>query len=216
MNFIKNMSLTMGYQSLDIKGYGSTTTVPDNNLALLMYYLHCVFEVVEIKESGRLTDYKNYFKLSKAEEELVVSLALIFNAKVMTESSLFLVGSRYVPSGSSNHFYELGNNKIGIHINSQVIIGGVSRKVLRVMGCTESWLYRNYYTPILSYGTEYRNNKGCCESFCQKLDCLDRCFDFCCGCFGDCSPGCKKFCCIFMILYCIVGPIIAIIACSIH
>ena len=210
------MSLTMGYQSLDVKGYGSSTTIPQNNLALLMYYLDCVFEVVEIKESGRLTDYKNFHKLSREEEELVLSLAILFSPKIMTESGLFLLGSRYVPSDSSNQFYELGKNNMGIHINSEVIIGGVSRKVLKVMGCTESWINRNYYNPMQAYSSGYRYNKGCWKSFCRKLDCLVSCFDTCCICWSDsCSSCCKKFWCLFMILYCTIGPIVGIISSTI-
>ena len=68
----------------------------------------------------------------------------------MSQLSLFLIGYNYVPDSSYNKFYEVTNDKIGLHINSEVMIGGVSRRVLKVMGCTEEFLKRNYYDPIES------------------------------------------------------------------
>ena len=127
------MSLTMGYESLDAKMTGSKTTVPENDLAKLMYYLDCVFAVIRYDGAEQYTNYKEYL-LSTKEEQTVVGLAILFNPEIMIESSLFLVGSNFVPSGSSNKFYEISNNKIGIHVNFEVMIGGVSRKVMKVMG----------------------------------------------------------------------------------
>ena len=54
----------------------------------------------------KYTDAENYYLLSAKEEETVVGLAILFNPKIMIESSLFLVGSNYVPCGSDNKFYE--------------------------------------------------------------------------------------------------------------
>ena len=193
------MSLTMGYQSLGVKLTGSTTTVPDNDLAKLMYYLDCVFAVIRYDNADRFTDYKNYYLLSTAEEQTVLGLAALFNPKIMSDLSLFLIGSRFVPSGG-NQFYEVTNDKIGLHINSEVIIGGVSRKVLKVMGCTEEFLKSNYYNPIESYTNCY---------YCGIFErCFDSCFS-CCDC--GCGPSCKICWCIFLIIYLSIGPIMGLI-----
>ena len=50
------MSVNLNYQSLDVKPIGRTVTVPDNNLARLMYYLDCVFTVIQFDQNSRLTD----------------------------------------------------------------------------------------------------------------------------------------------------------------
>ena len=215
------MSLTMGYQSLDVEKYGKATSVPYNNLAKLMYYLHCVFAVIEVDYNGKLTDYKNYDRVSKKEEDLILALAILFSAKIMIENYIFFVDSKYSSYSSTNDFYKLTDKKIGIHVNSEVMIGGISRKVLKIMGCSKNWLEEHYYEPMKEYSSGYRFNKGCCcDCLCDKLDCLESCFDTCCNCDGCCedccNSYCKKFCCIFIFLYFVVGPIIVIIVSSIH
>ena len=43
------MSLTLGYESLKIKMTGTKADVPDNDLAILMYYLLCVFAIIKFQ-----------------------------------------------------------------------------------------------------------------------------------------------------------------------
>ena len=45
---------------MGIKAIGQRTSVPDNDLARLMYYLSCVDTVIQYHEIDRLTDYQNY------------------------------------------------------------------------------------------------------------------------------------------------------------
>ena len=42
------MSLTMGYESLDVKMQGTKADIPDNDLAKLMYYLQMCFRNYQI------------------------------------------------------------------------------------------------------------------------------------------------------------------------
>jgi hypothetical protein len=143
--------VSLGYQSLNVKPIGQTVTVPDNSLARLMYYLDCVFTVIQYDQSSRLTDYQNYYLLSKEEEQTVLGLVALFNPKVMSDLSLFIVSRNLVPYGSSNEFYQITDDRIGVHVNSEVVIGGRVVKVLKIMACTEDWIYRNYINPAESY-----------------------------------------------------------------
>ena len=145
------MSVSLGYQSLNVKPIGQTVTVPDNSLARLMYYLDCVFTVIQYDQSSRLTDYQRYYLLSKEEEQTVLGLVALFNPKVMSDLSLFIVSRNLVPYGSSNEFYQITDDRIGVHVNSEVVIGGRVVKVLKIMACTEDWIYRNYINPAESY-----------------------------------------------------------------
>ena len=189
------MSLNLKYQSLDVKMIGRTVTVPDNKLAKLMYYLQCVFNVIQIDESTRLTDFENYYDLTKEEEQTVLGLCALFNPKVMIELSLFIVAPELVPEGRRNQFYQLTDDRIGVHVNSEVVIGGRVIKVLEIMACTRNWLEANFYDPVdeysspqlpppsdytsndynrnsnySSYGNyNYNNNDGCCEGCKKKL-----------------------------------------------
>ena len=145
------MSVSLGYQSLNVKPIGQTVTVPDNSLARLMYYLDCVFTVIQYDQSSRLTDYQRYYLLSKEEEQTVLGLVALFNPKVMSDLSLFIVSRNLVPYGSSNEFYQITDDRIGVHVNSEVVIGGRVVKVLKIMACTEDWIYINYINPAESY-----------------------------------------------------------------
>ena len=204
------MSLDLGFQSLDVKLTGSKAYVPENNLAKLMYYLNCVTGVIQYDENNKFLEYQKYYLLSEKEEQLVVIIAILFDPKILISQSLFLVGSEYVPSGKTNQFYELTNNKFGIHINSEVIIGGVARKVLKFMGCTQSWLDDNYYEPINYYITTHpeffeKKKKYNCESTCS---CFASWFDSCCSCC-DCGCGpCGKIICCFVVWGIIIAFVI--------
>ena len=145
------MSLNMNYQSLDVKPIGRTVTIPDNRLAKLMYYLDCVFTVIQYDENSRLTDFQNYYLLSKEEEQTVLGLVALFNPKVMVDLSLFIVSPTLVPYGSTNEFYQITDDRIGVHVNSEVVIGGRVIKVLKIMACTETWIDRYYIQPADSY-----------------------------------------------------------------
>ena len=147
------MSVDLNYQSLDIKVVGTTATVPDHSLAKLMYYLSCVSSVIQCDDDSRLTDYRNYYLLTRQEEQTVLSLAALFNPKIMSSLSLFIVNPDLVPYGSCNEFYEITDQKIGVHVDSEVIIGGKVIKVLHIMACTQSWLIKHYYDPIQQYSS---------------------------------------------------------------
>jgi len=54
------MSATLGLNSLKIEFTGKTITVPQNNIAGLMYYLSVVMDVIQYKAESRLIDFNNY------------------------------------------------------------------------------------------------------------------------------------------------------------
>ena len=50
-----------------------------------------------------------------------------------------------------DEFYQITDDRIGVHVNSEVVIGGKVVKVLKIMACTEDWIYRYYINPAQSY-----------------------------------------------------------------
>ena len=139
------------FMRLGILNDGNEVKVPKNKLAKLMYYLDCVFTVIQYDENSRLTDFQNYYLLSKEEEQTVLGLVALFNPKVMVDLSLFIVSPTLVPYGSTNEFYQITDDRIGVHVNSEVVIGGRVIKVLKIMACTETWIDRYYIQPADSY-----------------------------------------------------------------
>ena len=108
------MSLDYKYNSLKVEATGRSTYVPDNDLAKLMFYLYCVLEVIQYDENTKLTDYKNYYRLTEQEEKSVYALAALFQPKIFIDAGVFIPDERLVPPNVSNEFYKITDDRIGI------------------------------------------------------------------------------------------------------
>ena len=73
-----------------------------------------------------------------------------------------------IPYDKNNQFYQITDEKIGIHANQNIIIGGKSTKILKIMACNKSWLMKFYFNPIENlnhrikskYESEYSSNNN--------------------------------------------------------
>ena len=82
------MSATLGINKLKIEPVGSTVTVPNNNIAKLMYYLSCVLKVIQYNQNSKLIDFEHYYNLNNEEKKLVYQLALLFKPEIFLEKFL--------------------------------------------------------------------------------------------------------------------------------
>ena len=76
---------------LDSFNFGDELKVPPYRLAKLMYYLNCVFNVIQYSQDKKYTDYNNYYLLNEEDEEIVKKLCLTFNPKVLLEQEVFKI-----------------------------------------------------------------------------------------------------------------------------
>ena len=150
------MSATLGINKLKIEPVGSTVTVPNNNTAKLMYYLSCVLKVIQYNQDSKLIDFEHYYNLNNEEKKLVYQLALLFKPEIFLEAKVFIKDADLLPSNVGNEFYKITDETIGLHVNQQIMIGGKSVKILKIMACDDSWLNRNYYNPITGIMNELR------------------------------------------------------------
>ena len=156
------MSATFGMNRLNVEAFGKETTVPNNNLAKLMYYLHCISTVIEYDDYNILTDYQHYNNLTIDQMKEVYKLAILFNPKIFIDAGIFIVNPDLLPPGWSNHFYKITDETIGMHVNEQIVVGGRTVRVLNVMVCDSSWVEINYIIPLeaLINEIERRLNPG--------------------------------------------------------
>ena len=133
-----------------IKATGQTASVPDDDVAKLMYYFNCVASVIDYSGLDKLTNYKNYKSLTVDDMDLLFKFVLIFNPKIFVEAGIFLLADDLLPYGKDNEFYQITDERIGLYVDDQIAIGGRTVKVLKVMACNEDWLIRNYYKPWLN------------------------------------------------------------------
>ena len=91
------------------------------------------------------------------KKKAVIQLAILFNPKLFIDASIFIVSEDLLPDSSDNKFYKITDEKIGVHVNQNIMIGGRTMKVLNIMACNSSWLNRNYFTPLERITNEIRN-----------------------------------------------------------
>ena len=94
----------------------------------------------------------------------------LFNPKIFINASIFIVNEDLLPNNTANEFYKITDERIGVHVNQQVMIGGRAVKVLNIMACNSSWLNRNYLTPLERINNEIKNRSLQTQSNYQSLN----------------------------------------------
>ena len=133
--------------NISIIPIGERTTVPNNDFARLMYYLSCVDTVINYQGIDKLSDFRNYQRLTNEDKIVLFKLVSLFNPEIFLDANIFILQTDPLPNGLDNEFYEITNERIGIHINNQILIGGRTVRVMKFMVCNPTWLMRNYYRP---------------------------------------------------------------------
>ena len=91
-------------EKLGILNESDGIKVPQNKLAKLMYYLDCIFSILDCPEFEYYTKYKNYRSLSRRQINEVLILAQRFNPDTMLGNNLFIQDKDLIPMGFGNHF----------------------------------------------------------------------------------------------------------------
>ena len=153
-------SATLGINKFSVEKTGVKAEVPNTNLARLMYYLSCIFTVIQYKESNRLSDYQNYYYLTEDEKKTVLALATLFDPKIFFEAKIFVLDNGLLTGNFGNEFIKITDERVGVHVNQEIMIGGRSVRVLEIMAVKTSWLQNNYYDPLRGLFNElsYRQN----------------------------------------------------------
>ena len=140
------MSATLAMKNIKIRAFGSTTTVPKNAIAKMMYYLHCVSVVIDYQDLN-LTNYKNYDEIKAAKLLEIYVMAKLLNPALFIEKGIFIVDKKLIID-ADNQFYEITNETIGLHASKEIVIEGKTVKVVKLMACNDDWLSRHYFKPI--------------------------------------------------------------------
>lgn len=126
----------------------SRATVPDNDLARLMYYLNCVFSAIEYNDQNvrKYRDYNNWSLLSDAEQRMVFWLALTFSPDEFDGKVFFQ--SDQLCGDSINKFYEFSQVRHQLLAVQSILVAGQSRQVKKIMTYKMSWMMNYYYSPM--------------------------------------------------------------------
>jgi hypothetical protein len=137
-------------ESLDVTRTGVTAVVPDDDVARLMYYLHCVTCVtVDNTLEKDLVDYKNYRRLSHMRFVRVFKEALRLSPDKLIDKLIVLDDGGVFLGTSSNDFYEFSAARsFAVSLQREVVIAGEVQTVSKVMFFKSSWRDKYYTRPI--------------------------------------------------------------------
>lgn len=133
-----------------IRATGTTTTIPDNPMARLMYYLNSVNTLVDFGIPNDLCDYRYYYNLSFDEENQVLMLAGLLSPDLFINKGIMINEPRLCPD-ANNEFYEISDIQQAIAITEEFTIAGRQVHTLRIMAFKMAWLENNYINPMKSY-----------------------------------------------------------------
>ena len=171
------------FLKLGILNTGGECKVPNNKLAKIMYYLQCVFTILDVPGYEHYTNYKNYSALTRRQIQDVLVLALRFEPSLMISYNLFIVDKDLIPLGFGNQFYERTDRRLPYSCRSEVLIGGKGFKVLNIMACTQAWINQNYNEPMDLFASTCccyccdRKRRKCCKR-CLCISCILICLSF--------------------------------------
>ncbi len=136
------MNIDLASKKFIVKDTTRRVFVPENPVAQLMYYLHCVSGVIDTNKLNGYTNYLQYNFFPDFKIPELIALTKLFNPEVMIKLRLFSIVD-YLDL--ENRFLEITNETIGVHANQEVIIGGVIVRIRKIMICIKEWLLRYYY-----------------------------------------------------------------------
>ena len=138
------MEANLNYDRFKFKDTSKNITVPNNDVAKLMYYLDCVSSVLNYKGFSEYTNYNNYYNLSEQDMKELLVLINTFNPKILMDVGVFILTEDL---DINNRFIQITNESMKIQANQEIVIGGIVTRALKVMLFKPNWALNNYYNP---------------------------------------------------------------------
>ena len=131
---------------------GTSVSVPDTPTAKLMYYLSCVENTLELDDadSDIYSRYDLHLLMTKEHKRRLLALCLLVSPDILDDSCFF----QRENIDLQNEFYELDQVQTSLAAVSNILIGGVNRKVRRIMIYKRNWMLRYYFWPIFQLENE--------------------------------------------------------------
>lgn len=144
------MALVSNRNQVGLENTSTIVGVPDNPLARLMYYLHCMCSVLSLNEPGinRLTNYKSYFLLNEEEKVSLLLFCAKLNPITLTGQCLINNEKIRATAGRDNEFYNVNNQSMTFAASESVVVGEKYVTVRKLMVYNSSWLNQYYLEPM--------------------------------------------------------------------
>jgi hypothetical protein len=123
-------------------------TVPDNDVARLMYYFDSVCSAIEYNDTdvSRYRNYRNYSSLTYNEIRVLLVLCLTLSPDEFDDKVFF--HSDALCGDSANKFYEVSQVSHQLLAVQSIVIAGRRCNVKKIMTYTMPWMRYYYFGPI--------------------------------------------------------------------
>jgi hypothetical protein len=133
-------------------------TVPNNDVARLMYYFDCVCEAIDYKDTdvSRYRNFRNYSSLSYNEIRVLLALCLTISPDVLDNKVFF--HSDALCGNSANKLYEVSQVSHQVMAVQSIVIAGRRCHVKKIMTYKMSWMYEYYINPVQRLASQINTN----------------------------------------------------------
>lgn len=140
-------------QGVHVEAIGSSVTIPNNNIAKLMYYLNCMSACLEDFIPAEFTNYSKYASLDNETRAAVVAIAILLDPEQILGKVVFVVKpNNPILQGSSNKFYKITEATQVLAgratFEGAILIEGRTVEVSKIMFCTEDWYKKFLLDPL--------------------------------------------------------------------
>lgn len=143
----------VGSTDVDVKEFGYDVNVAEVPQAKLMYYLDSICYALNLdkSESGvrKLRDHRKYRSLTSDDIDELLILCSIFSPDALLGKCLFMDDE--MCGDSLNKFYELNAVSKRLLVTEEIVIGGQTRKVLKILCFRKIWLECFYIEPLSQF-----------------------------------------------------------------
>jgi hypothetical protein len=156
------MALAYRQNQIGVKRTTESATIPDNDIAKLMYYMNCVCRTIKCNddpEIQRFTNYSNWRSLSTDEQRQLVVLCYTFSPDIFDGKIFFQNDALCIQY--TNEFYEISQVSDQLVAARSIIIAGRTRQVNKIMTYKMSWMQYYYLEPMRRQAQRFsRSNRS--------------------------------------------------------
>jgi hypothetical protein len=136
-------------RNVDVQETTRATAVPENPIALLMYYLACLDSITNLNLRSRLVNYQNYHSLTPSDVVEIIQLCIVLDPATLARQGIFIWDhSGEVCKRGENRFFEITDRQVQGFIQGEVLIAGQRTRITSIMAFADDWIIRNYFVPL--------------------------------------------------------------------
>lgn len=135
-----------------------SATIPNNDVARLMYYFNAVCYCIDYNDSDvrRYRNFQNWSSLSYNEIRVLLALCLTISPDVLDNKVFF--NSDSLCGNHPNNFFEVSQVSHQLMAVQSIIIAGRQCRVSKIMTYKMSWMHEYYLNPIRRLAQQYNTN----------------------------------------------------------